>query len=376
MSKNIVILMDGTSNQISRDRTNVLRMYGILRKSDEQLVYYDPGVGTFARDHPYFARLAKMKEVRDLATGWGLDENVKQAYRFLMHNYSTGPRVDGGHPDRDRIYLIGFSRGAYSARVLAGFINAVGLIEPRNENLLDHAYKAYKRIGEQDDDSFAEVRLYERVLAPDRPPIRMLALFDTVSSVIEHFALRTPYAYTRTNPSVQTVAHAVALHERRRMFQPELWPVGQPYRGNPFAPPLGEQDVREVWFAGGHGDVGGGYAEAESALAKVPLVWMIEQARECGLDFVTSSVNAVVHGTDDRHIAPDPLGAAHDTMTTFWKAGDALVAALGALGAIEPRPGGPRHVPDGAIVHGSVPKRLAELGEPTPNLPQHYDVVA
>jgi len=89
-----------------------------------------------------------------MATGYGLDDNVMEAYRFLVENYNNGKATDG---ERDRIFIFGFSRGAYSARVLAGFIRAVGLIAPRNLNLLRYAYRAYKRIGEQDDeDSFAD----------------------------------------------------------------------------------------------------------------------------------------------------------------------------------------------------------------------------
>lgn len=140
--------------------------------------------------------------------------------------------------------------------MLAGFINAIGLMEPRNLNLLDYAYRAFKSVGsKQAENAFAEVRLYERILDTDRPPIRMLGLFDTVASVIEsgRFGPRlASHAYTSKNPSVQSVYHAVAMDERRTMFRPLLWPAGEEYWGNPFpkksAP---KQEVQEVWFAGG-----------------------------------------------------------------------------------------------------------------------------
>lgn len=323
MPKNIVILLDGTSNEIEEDRTNILRLYGVLEKSSDQLVYYDPGVGTFGSEGAWSRLWRKASEIWGLATGWGLDDNVKEAYRFIVENYQNGRNVEGG--ERDALYIFGFSRGAYSARVLAGFINAIGLMEPRNLNLLDYAYRAFKSVGsKQGENAFAEVRLYERILETDRPPIRMLGLFDTVASVIEsgRFGPRlASHVYTSRNPSVQSVYHAVAMDERRTMFRPLLWPAGEEYWGNPFpkknAP---KQEVHEMWFAGGHGDVGGGYPESDSALCKVPLVWMIEGARKCGLKFRQQSINSLVLGRrkNTRYVAPDPLGKAHNTMTWGW----------------------------------------------------------
>ena len=162
MAKNIVILFDGTSNEISADRTNVLRLYGTLKKSEDQIVWYDPGVGTIGL--AWLGIWRKFMEIFGLATGYGLDKNVKEAYRFLVENYQRDE--DGA---RDRIFIFGFSRGAYSARVLAGFIHAFGLMEKRNLNLLDYVYRAYKRIGESGKEhAFAEMRLFERTLRADR----------------------------------------------------------------------------------------------------------------------------------------------------------------------------------------------------------------
>jgi uncharacterized protein (DUF2235 family) len=380
VSKNIVILLDGTSNSISETRTNVLRLYGALRKGDGQLVYYDPGVGTLGGDGAWSGFLRKSQEIWGLATGWGLDRNVKEAYRFIVENYDDGKSSKTG--ERDRIYIFGFSRGAYSARVLAGFIHAVGLIAPRNLNLLDYAYRAYKRVGENEKaKAFEEVRLYERILEPDRVPIRMLGLFDTVASVIESgprgLRLKS-HAFTSRNTSVQTVSHAVALDERRTMFRPQLWPVGQEYWGNPFNSDAAVlQDVKEVWFAGGHGDVGGGYPEEQSALCKVPLVWMIDRAKECGLQFSTASINSLVYGKrkGSKYLPPDPLGGSHDTMTLGWsflefiprrKPKDSKrwsVLAI-TLPLFEPR-----HIPADAKIHESVRARQSELGYSPVNLP-------
>lgn len=386
MAKNIVVLLDGTSNEISANRTNILRLYGTLEKSGRQLVYYDPGVGTFGAENAWLKFWRKAVEIWGMATGWGLDQNVKEAYRFLVENYEKS-RGETEKPDgRDQIYIFGFSRGAYSARVLAGFIHAVGLIEKRNLNLLDYAYSAYKRIGENAGDSFAEVRLYERLLDPDRPPIRLLGLFDTVASVIEHgrYGPRVrSHAFTKKNRSVEAVRHAVAIDERRTMFRPQRWPEGEEFWGNPFNQGSGmEQDVREVWFTGVHGDIGGGYPEAEAGLAKLPLEWMIEQTRPMGLQYRTQTVKEIVLGTNKRkhYVAPDAEAAPHESMTWAW----AVLEFLPRRRAVSsPKPSlfgltipffERRILPHGARVHRSVIDRSEGTSGTPAVLPSEYRV--
>ncbi|MEO9633443.1 MAG: DUF2235 domain-containing protein [Parasphingorhabdus sp.] len=385
MTKNIVILLDGTSNEISANRTNILRLYGVLEKGDEQLVYYDPGVGTFGADGVWPRFWRKTAEIWGLMTGWGFDHNVKEAYRFLIENYDNGKRDGADDQQRDQIYIFGFSRGAYSARVLAGFIHAIGLIEPRNINLLSYAYQAYKQIGENAvEGAFDEVRLYERILSTDRPPIRMLGLFDTVASVIEsgkHGPRLKSHAFTGKNTSVECVAHALAIDEKRTMFRPMLWPTGQEYWGNPFnnsdAKP---QIVEEVWFAGVHGDAGGGYPEAESGLCKVPLAWMIDRSKECGLRFRTQSVNSLVYGKrkNSKYIKPDPLANPHDSMSIGWslleflpgrKADNSSRPSLfGIAIPLFER----RFIPSQSKVHVSVTQRQEALGYWSKNIPPDY----
>jgi uncharacterized protein (DUF2235 family) len=385
MPKNIVILLDGTSNQISASRTNILRLYGTLEKSERQLVYYDPGVGTFGADNAWFGFWRKAMELWGLLTGWGLDQNVKEAYRFLVENYDSGEKDGQGSGERDRLYLFGFSRGAYSARVLAGFIHAIGLIEPRNLNLVDYAFRAYKRIGEGKPDGFAEVRLYERILRPDRPPIRVLGLFDTVASIIEHgyigLRLRS-HAFTKKNPSVESVRHALAMHERRTMFQPQHWIKGEEYRGNPFNRSAARpQDVREVWFTGVHTDIGGGNPEAESGLAKIPLKWMIEQTADTGLHYVTRTVNEIVLGINsDKYVAPDETAKMHNSMNWAWallefilrhKAGGSNKRGL--FGWTIPFFEG-RTIPEGATIHRSVIHRRDTGMTDVPALPKNCSI--
>jgi uncharacterized protein (DUF2235 family) len=381
VAKNLVILLDGTSNQVSADRTNVLRLYGVLAKGEDQIVYYEPGVGTLGADGSWLRLWRKITEVWGLATGWGLDDNVKEAYRFLVEHYDRGP---GPTKERDRIFIFGFSRGAYTARVLAGFIRALGLIERRNLNLLDYAYRAYKRIGESGTTGFEEIRLFERMLDPDRPPIRLLGLFDTVSSVIEsgRFGPRLrSHAFTRTNTSVEAVRHAVAIDERRTMFNPQLWPAGGEFHSHPIAKTdVRLQDVLEVWFNGVHGDIGGGYSENQSQLPKVALNWMIEQAKPLELRFVTRTVNSVVLGEpqgNSPYVAPDGAAKPHDSMTLRWAILEFLPrrkptlsrrpSFLGWMIPFFER----RVIPEGAHLHQSVAGRSPS----PPNLPNKRDFV-
>ncbi|MEM0989151.1 MAG: DUF2235 domain-containing protein [Pseudomonadota bacterium] len=368
MPKNIVILCDGTSNEISKDRTNILRLFGCLRKSESQIVFYDPGVGTFGAENSASYYYRRGVEIWGLATGWGLDANVKEAYRFLVENYRHG---GGDDAHRDRIFLFGFSRGAYTARVLAGFIHAVGILQPDNLNLLDYACRAYKNVSQnnemEENSAFAEVRLFERILQPVRPVIHFLGLFDTVGSVIESGRwgprLRS-HAFTSNNPSVASVRHAVALDERRTMFQPQLWPLGRPHRPKRFDPASElPQNAEELWFVGSHGDVGGGYPEERSAIAKVPLVWMIEEAAALGAEINAKTVDRIVHGTiDGSYSRPDPKAKVNNSMTPAWRALEFLprikrrhvptrrfqIAGLYIPNREE------RHVPNGAVLHPSV----------------------
>ncbi len=391
MPKNIVVLCDGTSNEISTKRTNILRLYGCLKKDDTQIVFYDPGVGTFGADNAWSQAYRKFTELWGQATGWGLDRNVKETYRFIVENYDPGPEIDGKHPERDQIYIFGFSRGSYTARVLAGFIHCVGLMKKENLNLLDYAYRAYKGVGKNehkgyDSDVFAEVRLYERILQTDRPPIRLLGLFDTVASVIEPGRILprlSSNAFTSHNTSVETVRHAVAINERRTMFQPTLWPLDGTYQRNLFDPDSAvPQDTKEVWFTGMHGDVGGGYPEEEGGLAKLCIAWMIRETKDSGLKYKTRTINRIVLGEtgDGKYSKPDPKGMLHNSMTFFWSILEFIPRRV-PYGGIKNRKSflgwylplfDHRYIPDDAHIHRSVEER----GTPyPPNLPDRFEFV-
>jgi uncharacterized protein (DUF2235 family) len=412
MAKTIVILFDGTSNEITADRSNILRLYGCLRRTENQLAYYDPGVGTFGADNAWSKLWRKTVEVWGLATGWGLDQNVKEAYRFLVENYRPGARDKSGKrlEEDDRIFIFGFSRGAYTAHVLAGFIHALGIVKPYQLNLVDYAYRTYKAISDSETtavteisaeqekggeapppSAFATMRLYERTLKPYRPAIKCLGLFDTVASVIEmgkYFPRLKTHPFTDRNRSVEYVRHALAIDERRTMFNPQPWPAGEPYWGGPFKPrdekKVHLQNVEEVWFAGVHADIGGGYPEAESGLAKLPLLWMIEETKPLGLDYATRTVNELVRGKRGKYIEPNPLAARHNSMRRLWPAVEFFPRRMPKTSWR----GGPslfgwyfpwfdrRRIEDGATLHTSVIERMN--GVPVdgpympPNLPETY----
>src|ERR1700760_1515523 len=137
--KNIVICCDGTGNEISENISNVLKLYRCLHHTPatgpQQVIFYDPGVGTLSRPDPWHKLKQNFNMVLGQVTGYGLDDNVLAAYAFLVENYQDG----------DQIYLFGFSRGAYTVRVLAGLIHKIGLIAPQQANLGGSGMVAYKQ---------------------------------------------------------------------------------------------------------------------------------------------------------------------------------------------------------------------------------------
>ncbi|MGG7567851.1 T6SS phospholipase effector Tle1-like catalytic domain-containing protein [Rhodovulum sp. DZ06] len=362
MARTIAILLDGTSNSITRKRTNILRLYGCLSKSEDQVVYYDPGVGAMFDPDGWSRIRQKVGEAVGLAFGHGADANVKEAYRFLVETCAARPK----DAEPDRICIFGFSRGAYTARMLAGFIHEIGLIEPRNLNLVDYAYRAYKRIkpgipgarlSKSQQAAFDQARaaagLYNNVLRAPHPTIHLLGLFDTVSSVIEPseglLPQRRHHASTSANPSVRHVRHAVAMDERRRMFTALLWPEGG-------EGPDGTQDAKEVWFPGVHCDVGGGYPETEAGLAKTALAWMIEETRALGLSYDDHVVEKLVHGAgtpEDPRQPASHTAAVHDSLGPKWKPLEYLPFPIGGPAWAMTR-GAARPIPDGARIHASV----------------------
>lgn len=135
MPRNLVLCLDGTSDKFSNTNTNVVKLYTMLaRLPDQQLSHYRPGIGTMA-PAAFWGRVRKwfVKQI-DLAIAWFLSEHVTDAYRFLMRYYQDG----------DHIYIFGFSRGAYTARALAGMLHKVGLLTQGNDELIEFAWDKFK----------------------------------------------------------------------------------------------------------------------------------------------------------------------------------------------------------------------------------------
>lgn len=305
--RKLVICMDGTGNEIGDSETNVLKFYRSLSQDDTQLTHYILGVGTYDR-HLLAARpFTKLANVLGLGCGLGLEDDVLDAYRWLCRNYRDAAAHErawrAAHPRAkprtafadDQIYVAGFSRGAYAARVLAGFINNFGLVGENDLHLIAPVFRAYRRIGTHDRDEpvnvrFKALRQFEDVLRPAHVPIRALLLFDTVASIIRlgrpwrnltrhHslFELGT-HANTSSNPSVRIVLHALAVDERRTFFRALHWAEGERFFGNRFRVEAAArtQFLRQRWFAGFHSDIGGAPREDEAGIGKIAALWMLE----------------------------------------------------------------------------------------------------
>lgn len=301
MGKNIAIFCDGTGNQFGDRNSNVVKLFAVARRSgNSQVSYYDPGVGTFGLSEALFEwQKVPANKVMGLAFGWGITRNIEQAYAFLMRHYAPN----------DRVYLFGFSRGAYTARALAGMIRAVGLLHPQHENLIEYATRLYQNVPEEGGASaeFFELQGRFRNQFSRDCPIRFMGLWDTVKS-IGWFGSPVKLPYTASNPKVACVRHAVSLDERRCFFRQNLWH------------PSDGQDVKQVWFAGVHSDVGGGYPEPESALAKLPLEWMAREARQHEFDIEPDELARVLGRlpSGDDEVAPWPLGKIHRSLHGPW----------------------------------------------------------
>lgn len=346
-AKNIVLCLDGTGNQIEENISNVLKFYRTVRKGinsvvkREHRVFYDQGVGTIGRQNTWGARWQRTKAVFGLATGMGLDANVLRAYQFVIENYSEGDGIkdDGTVATvQDRIFIVGYSRGAHTARVLAALIYYLGVLRPEQAHLAGSALTAYKRAREPDGSNdqkpqLDEIRMFNRITQAPRPGIAFLGVWDTVSSVIVPRGGKFPSLSTekllgtRRNPGVEVFRHAMSIDEARYMFRLDRWEPGQPKKRKFEIPDevAGKQDSLEVWFPGYHGDVGGGNVRKSSGLSQFALSWMIYEAMQHGLEFNTQMVDAVALGDTDalsgnEHEYPEPFTEAptHSSKKSAW----------------------------------------------------------
>jgi len=325
--KNIVICFDGTGNQVqARDSTSVVRLFSLLDLSDaaRQVGYYDPGVGTMGSSRSWTPWGQALTKVLGLGFGLGLRENLGEAYEFLMRHHEEG----------DRIFVFGFSRGAYTARALCGMLLRLGLLRDGAQNLVPYAVSLFTsrdpdwvRLGQ-----FGSALSRRDAEGRIRLTIHYLGIWDTVKAAgLLRGGLKWPD--TRKLPNVRRIRHAVSIDERRRPFEQYLVPPTEEHPGKP-----SRREVSEVWFAGVHSDVGGTFEDHE--LSDIALKWMVEDAVTRGLlvrDDAYAGVLAV-----ERDFAH---GRIHE-MGRAW-------ALLGHRR---------RAVPEGARVHASVRDRVA--GDP------------
>jgi uncharacterized protein (DUF2235 family) len=276
--RNIVLMTDGTGNEPKlRGESNVLRLYKMLTQDDHQLVWYDPGVGTEGDPRALTNVGKKVTKFAGLVVGYGLKQNVMDGYTYLMNNYRTG----------DRIYLFGFSRGAYTARAIAGLLFQIGLLRPGQENLIPYALRLFwwHQGYTPDQKVYDEADEFSRKFSrPDfqrrrKNSIRYAGVWDTVKAT--GFARRNLILpWTAQLPAVSVVSHAVSIDERRRPYKPILLSYSPQAHGVMESKRLGQ--FKEVWFVGVHSDVGGTF-ESDPRLANISLEWVVQRAIDQGL---------------------------------------------------------------------------------------------
>lgn len=301
MPRNIVLCCDGTSNQFSKDRTSVIKLFhALVKKEGTQLVYYHPGIGTRAPSGIGTKTGSKLGRIAGLAFGYRLQDDITDAYRFLMNNYEEG----------DRVYIFGFSRGAYTARVVSAMLHLYGLAMRGNDPLVPYAVEMLWALATAKDGAPYEVckqlaQDFKKTISSRECKTHFLGVWDTVNSV---GWIGSPLAmpYGRDNPDVAIVRHAKALDERRGFF-----------RVNWFAKD-DRRDIQEVWFPGTHCDVGGGWPEAESGMSKYPLGWMATEAMKAGLLVDQSRLEEVLGLTSENYAPASPTAKLHLWMGFWW----------------------------------------------------------
>lgn len=279
MSKNIVICYDGTGNEYGEHNTNVVRTFEAIVRDKKQIGFYDPGVGTISFIGRTLGR--KIGTLMGKAFGYGFTENIEDGYEYVMENFVPG----------DRLFVFGFSRGAFTARCLAGMVCKVGILQKGSRNLIPYATRIYTT---QDNLSVANgfKQTYSHPCAP-----YFVGVWDTVAA-LGHF-LGRQFPNNRLHPTVKYGYHAVSLDERRKKFPVSLW-------AEEGVPP--DQTIEQTWFAGVHSDVGGWYEER--GLSDTALVWMLKKAEAAGLR---------LRDGWRANLSPDPNGAIHESRVGFWR---------------------------------------------------------
>lgn len=258
-----VIVLDGTFSSLKpAEMSNAGRAYDLMcegGRTARRTLYYEEGI-----------QWQGWRRGLDVVQGIGIDGQIARAYGHLASHYRPG----------DRIFLLGYSRGAFAVRSLAGVIDRIGLLrqDAATERNVTLAYRHYRLSPDS-----AAARTFARAHCHLEAPIEMVGVWDTVKAL----GLRLPLLWmwsdrqhafhnSHLGASIRHGFHALALDETRAVFEPVLWEC----------PPGWEGNVEQVWFRGAHGDIGGQLGDFDAArpLANIPLVWMLSRAEACGLD--------------------------------------------------------------------------------------------
>jgi uncharacterized protein (DUF2235 family) len=257
-----VVILDGTlSSSEPGEEGNAGLLFQLLKEMGHRAnrrLYYEPGM----QWEGWLRGVA-------LIEGRGIAPQIQRAYGWLASGYREG----------DRIFLFGYSRGAYAVRSLAGVIDRVGLVKRgcATERMVKLAWRHYERAP----DSLA-AQAFARAYCHLEAPVEMVGVWDTVKALglrLPFFWMLSPDRHAFHNhhlgASVRHGYHALALDETRLAFAPVLWDC----------PPGWEGNVEQVWFRGAHGDIGGQIGKVATArpLANIPLVWMLERAEALAL---------------------------------------------------------------------------------------------
>ncbi len=294
--KRLILCCDGTWNSADQTQndiptpTNVFRIaYRVARKDGNipQIVYYGQGVGTGN----------SLDRFTGGAFGKGVDDNIFDAYRFLIANYEPG----------DEICLFGFSRGAFTARSIAGMIRKCGILAQEHILRYVNAVALYQNDENPNSDRPAEFRSRYSVNGENRTPIRFIGVWDTVGALgiplrgLRWFT-RGKYQFhdTELSRSVRHACHALAIDERRNPFKPTLWE----YK------PKEHQTMEQVWFPGVHTNIGGGYPDY--SLSDITLEWMIGKAESAGVVFDD-------HVGKSRPVTPGRSGKIYQSKKGFYR---------------------------------------------------------
>ena len=266
--------------------TNVLKLARAIKPIDSdgvpQQVFYDWGIGS------YYDRVAGG------ATGKGLHKNIMDDYRYIVQNYRHG----------DELFLFGFSRGAYTVRCLCGLINNCGILKRPDARLIQAAFNLYKKPGPVNAPNGQNSLDFRAAHSHRSRAVKFVGVWDTVGamgipiSFLGLFEDKDEFYDTKIGRNVEKARHALAIDEHRGDFEPTIWKT---------RPGV---DIKQVWFAGSHGDVGGGYKPDHdgSASSDSPLAWMISQAGDLSFE---SHVKQNLHES--------PAAKVHDSRRSFYR---------------------------------------------------------